>query len=292
MKKVVKLSIIVLLMMLVFTAKVYAKPNCNISMQATQEEVEQGKEITIEVKLSNIQSERGIIAIEGTLEYEKDCLTLSNMEGQNAWDTPVKGLSYNETNGKFVIDKKGLAKNDEGILKITFLVNTTDQKDTTISINNMIVADGTAPTKIGNISKNITIKDKEEKPETKPTPDEEQKPNPTPNEEQKPNQKPTPSEEPKSNTEQTTSREQKKDTKPTTNEEQETNTNIIEKQETNTIEKEENRNKTLEEIENKSNHKTEKNNYVLIFVLALFIITVIIVVIIYTKRKNSKKKRR
>jgi len=158
MKKIAILSIIILLVMVVLTLNVYAKPNCNINIQTKQEEIEQGKEITIDVNLSNIESERGIIAIEGVLEYERDCLTLSKMEGKNDWATPIKDASYNESNGKFVIDKSGLAKSDETILKITFTVNETNKENTTISLKNINVADGTAPAKIEDTYKNIKIK--------------------------------------------------------------------------------------------------------------------------------------
>lgn len=285
MKRIVKLSIIMLLMMVVFTVNVYAKPHCNITMQTKEVKVELGKEFTVDVYLSNIQSERGIIAIEGTLEYEKDCLTLSKFEGQNSWDTPIKNLSYNEANGKFVIDKKGLAKNDETILKITFIANKTDKKDTTISLKNIIVADGTAPAEIKNVSKNITLTEEAEKPDTTPTPGEEQKPNtkPTPDEEQKPNAKPTPSEEKKTNTTPTPKEETN-----TILEEEQQETNVIdnEVESTNT-----NTNQAIEDTTNNGDIETKKNNNFLIFFLLLLII-VIIVIIIYKKRKPRKKKRR
>ena len=188
MKKIAKLSIIMLLMIVGLTVNVYAKTDCNINMKTEQTEINKGKEFTIDVNLSDIESERGIIAIEATLEYDKDCLTLSKMEGQNDWDTPVKDLSYNESNGKLVIDKKGLAKSDETILKITFVVNETSKKDTTVSLKNIIVADGTVPTKISDSYVGITIKDKESKPDDGQNPGENQKPDekPTPDENQKP----------------------------------------------------------------------------------------------------------
>lgn len=274
MKRIVKLSIIMLLMMVVFTVNVYAKPHCNITIQAKEAKVEPGKEFTVDIYLSNIQSERGIIAIEGTLEYEKDCLTLSKFEGQNSWDTPIKNLSYNEANGKFVIDKKGLAKNDETILKITFIANKTDKKDTTISLKNIIVADGTAPAEIKNVSKNITLTEEAEKPDTTPTPGEEQKPNtkPTPSEEQKPNTTPTPEEEANTNT---ILEEEQQETNIIANEVENTNTNT---------------NQAIENTTNNGNIETKKNNNFLIFFLLLLII-VIIVVIIYIKRKPRKKRR-
>ena len=178
MKKIVNLSIIMLLIIVCFSANVYAKPSCNVSIAAKQTEVSKGDEFTIDVNLSNIQSEVGIIAIEATLEYEKDCLTLLKMEGQNSWDTPIKDLSYNEANGKLVIDKKGVAKNDETVLKITFKVNETNKQNTAISLKNIVVADGTEPAQISNVSKEIRIKGEDQKPDTdtNTTPDESQKP--------------------------------------------------------------------------------------------------------------------
>ena len=246
MKRIVKLSIVMLLMMVVFTVNVYAKPHCNISIQTKEEKIEKGKEFTIDIYLSNIQSERGIIAIEGTLEYEKDCLTLSKFEGQNSWDTPIKNLSYNEANGKFVIDKKGLAKNDETILKITFIANKTDKKDTTISLKNIIVADGTAPAEIKNVSKNITLAEESQNPGTIPTPSEDQKPNtkPTPSENQKPN---TPKEETN-----TILEEGQQETNTITNE----INNEIENTNSNT-------NQTIEDKTNTDNIKAKKNNNLL-----------------------------
>lgn len=188
MKKISKLSIIMLLIMFCLTANVYAKPNCNINMITEKTEIVKGQELTIDVKLSNIESEKGIIAIEGILEYDKDCLTLSKMKGQNDWSSAIDGISYNSLTGKFVIDKDGLAKNDEVILKIIFTVNSTDKKSTTVKLKDIIVADGTVPAKISEVTKTMTIKE-EQKPDTKPDPDENQKPstNTTPDENQKPN---------------------------------------------------------------------------------------------------------
>lgn len=285
MKKIAKLSIIMLLMMFVFTVNVYAKPNCNINMQTKQEEVKQEGQITIDVNLSDIQSERGIIAIEAMLEYEKDCLTLSKMEGQNSWHTPVKGLSYNESNGKLVIDKEGLAKSNETILKITFIANKTNKKSTVVSLKNIVVADGTAPAKIGNVSKNITIKSEEEKTDTKPTT----------NEGQKTDIKPTLGKDKNtSNTKLTNSEKEKLDTKQTLDEEQEENTNEIfnEEKETNIIFDEgENTNQTIGNTDNDSNFKTQKNKNLIVFLLILLLITIIVAIIIYERRKNNKKRR-
>ena len=315
MKKIAKLSIILLLMMFVLTVNVYAKLNCNINMQSEREDVKQEQEITINVKLSNIESERGIIAIEAILEYDKDCLTLSKMEGQNSWHTPIEGLSYNTSNGKLVIDKEGLAKSDETILKITFKANKTSKKSTTVSLRNIVVADGTAPAKIANVSKNITIKE-EGKTDTKPTTGEEEKTDTKPitGEEEKTDTKPTTGEEEKTDTKPITGEEEKTDKKTTTsknqntnntkttektttNEEQETNTNtdtmFEEKQETNTTTNENentNTSQTIDDIDNKGSFTAGRKRILIISLSALLVVSIAVGIIIYRKRRGKNKR--
>jgi len=291
MKKIAKLSIIILLMMFVLTVNVYAKLNCNINMQSEREDVKQEQEITINVKLSNIESERGIIAIEAILEYDKDCLTLSKMEGQNSWHTPIEGLSYNTSNGKLVIDKEGLAKSDETILKITFKANKTSKKSTTVSLRNIVVADGTAPAKIANVSKNITIKE-EGKTDTKPTTGEEEKTDTKPitGEEEKTDKKTTTSKNQNTNNTKTTE-------KTTTNEEQETNTNtdtmFEEKQETNTTTNENentNTSQTIDDIDNKGSFTAGRKRILIISLSALLVVSIAVGIIIYRKRRGKNKR--
>lgn len=291
MKKIAKLSIILLLMMFVLTVNVYAKLNCNINMQSEREDVKQEQEITINVKLSNIESERGIIAIEAILEYDKDCLTLSKMEGQNSWHTPIEGLSYNTSNGKLVIDKEGLAKSDETILKITFKANKTSKKSTTVSLRNIVVADGTAPAKIANVSKNITIKE-EGKTDTKPTTGEEEKTDTKPitGEEEKTDKKTTTSKNQNTNNTKTTE-------KTTTIEEQETNTNtdtmFEEKQETNTTTNENentNTSQTIDDIDNKGSFTAGRKRILIISLSALLVVSIAVGIIIYRKRRGKNKR--
>lgn len=300
MKKVAKLSIIMIIMIFVLTINVYAKPSCNISMETKQVEVEKGKEITIDVNLSNIQSERGIIAIEAILEYEKDCLTLSKMEGQNGWHTPVKGLSYNESNGKFVIDKEGLAKSNETIIKITFVADKTSNRSTTVSLKNIVVADGTVPAKIVNVSKKITIKDVKEVIDANPIIGEEK--NPISNEGQETHIETTPNKDKNVNNKKSTISEKQKlneeqdlDKKQMTDKEQEENTNTIpdEEQEVNIIpDKGENTNQTTQDIDNNDNFTIKKNNKLIILLVVLLLVIIISGIIINEKRKNNKKKRR
>lgn len=178
MKKIQKLSIIMLLMIIVLNVYVYAKPNCNVNIKTQKTEIGKNEEFTVEVVISNIQSEKGIIAIDAVLEYDKESITLVKMEGQNDWSTPIKDLSYNESNGKLVIDKRGLAKSDETILKLVFKTKEISKEKVMIALKNINIADGTEPSTVANAYKNITIKDASTTPSPKPP--EEQTPSQTP----------------------------------------------------------------------------------------------------------------
>lgn len=181
MEKIIKFSLIIALIMICFTGVVYAAPNCNISLETAKSEFSKNDEITVDVKLSNIESERGFVALEATLEYDKDSLTLMDMEGQNKWSTPVKDLSYNETTGKLVIDKGGLATSDEVILKLKFKVNENSKQNVRIALKDIKVSDATVPAKISIAYKDITIKEGQSNPTPNPNPDPEPTPTPTPN---------------------------------------------------------------------------------------------------------------
>lgn len=183
MKKIQKLSIIMLLMIIVLNVYVYAKPNCNVNIKTQKTEIGKNEEFTVEVVISNIQSEKGIVALDATLEYDKESITLVKMEGQNDWSTPIKDLSYNESNGKLVIDKRGLAKSDETVLKIVFKTKEISKENVMIALKNITIADGTQPSTVANAYKNITIKAETENPTPKP---------PEENPGEKPDEKPKP----------------------------------------------------------------------------------------------------
>lgn len=190
MKKIVKLSLVMLLIIVCCTGAVYAASSCNISLETAKAEFSKNEEFSVDVKLSNIQSERGFIALEAVLEYDKTSLTLVKMQGQNDWSSPIKDLSYNEATGKLVIDKNGLAKSDEVILKLTFKVNENSKENTTITLKNIKASDATSPVEVATATKNIKITtpiipvdpiDPDPTPNPDPTPD------PTPTQPQKPN---------------------------------------------------------------------------------------------------------
>ncbi len=167
MKRVLKLNLIVLMiiviMMLILGENSYAVDTCNMEIQTEKTELKKGEEFTANIYVSNIQSDRGVISLSATLEYDKESLTLEKMEGQNNWETPTSLVSYNSENGKIAITRATVSKNNEVIFKMVFKVKEESKENATIKLKNITIADGDKPYKIDLIKKDIIVKEKEDK---------------------------------------------------------------------------------------------------------------------------------
>ena len=80
MKKLISLSIIIMLMLMCLSSAVYAQPKCTVSLLSSTSDYKRGDTVTVDVKLSGIVTENGIIGIEAILNYEKSMLTLESMK--------------------------------------------------------------------------------------------------------------------------------------------------------------------------------------------------------------------
>lgn len=161
MKNIVRLSIVLILMtcMVILTgSNVYAALTCSVDMNIAKTEYSKNEIFTVDVNISNISTDRGVIAFGATLEYDKDSLTLERMEGLNGWETPMAGGSYNEDNGIMAITRGAVGKNDETILRLTFKVKENAKTNAKVTLKDVSVSDGTLA-RIATISKEITIKD-------------------------------------------------------------------------------------------------------------------------------------
>lgn len=161
MKKALKLSLILSLAIFIICimGDVYAELNCSVDIVTTETEFNKDDEFTVDINVSNIQSEQGIISLGATLEYDKESLELVKIEGKNGWETPTDGTSYNANNGKIAITRSGFCKNDETVFTLTFKVKEESKQNLILVLKNIIIADGTKPVKINVIHKNITIID-------------------------------------------------------------------------------------------------------------------------------------
>lgn len=154
MKKILKASIIMLLMIMCIRTYVYAVLSCSVNLKVNKTELIKNEEFVTDVVLSNVQSEKGIIALGATLEYDTNILEIVKMEGKNGWTTP----SYNENNGKMITDRSGLTTDNEIMFQITFKIKDQSQKNATISLKDISVSNGDEETKVNNTSNTITIK--------------------------------------------------------------------------------------------------------------------------------------
>ncbi len=159
MKKIIMSSFILILTVCIM-GNVYGAFSCQINMEAPKTQVSKNDEFTVDVKITNIQSEKGVISFGGTLEYDKDSLTLVKMEGQNGWETPSHGSTFNKENGKIGITRNGVGKNNETIFKMTFQVKEASRQNLVVSLKDMVISDGTVPFKISNVSQTINVTEK------------------------------------------------------------------------------------------------------------------------------------
>lgn len=178
MKKVIGL-VLILLITLSVVGTTYAATTCRISLGAENTELSKNEEFVLDVNITNLQSDRGIITFGGTLEFDKESLELVNMEGVNGWKTPGINTEYNPVNGKIAIDRSGFATKNETMLKIKFRVKETSKANLTIILKDITVADGVEPIKVTTVDKGFTIKDGNSGITTPTNPGETEKPNDT-----------------------------------------------------------------------------------------------------------------
>ena len=155
MKKKVKISLILLAILCMMTS-VYAA-SCSMSLQTAKNEFNKNDEVVVDVAISSIETEEGIIGLKATLEYDKNSLSFVGMTGENGWSNP----SYNEENGVLVMDRNALVNSPETILKITFKVKDQSAQSATITLKDITVSGGisTGDISVPAMTKTITIKE-------------------------------------------------------------------------------------------------------------------------------------
>ena len=166
MKQLKKISAVFMMLLLaaIFVNKTYAKIDCNVNLSTSKKEVNNGEKFSVSVKVTNLQSSKGIIAIGAILGYDKNSLTLLEIEGQNKWSDPM----HNDSTGRLIAVKNEFATKDENVFKITFKVNAKAGKNAWVKINDFEISDGNEEKNVGGKSITIPIKGKnvEVSPET------------------------------------------------------------------------------------------------------------------------------
>ena len=156
MKKILKLtSLLAIIICIALTGSVYATSlNCDLAITTSKNDFSKGEEFTASVYLSNVSGEQGAIAMSATLEYDKNSLKLIEMSGQNGWDNPT----YNEANGKLVLTRSSLTKNNEVVFNMKFKINDNSAANPAITLKDATFADGYEGKKsFSSVSKAINV---------------------------------------------------------------------------------------------------------------------------------------
>ena len=176
MVKLKKLFVLVLTLIIVsITGSVFAVDATvgNLAL-ATETTVEQGKEFTVKINLSNFQTSASSVTIIGKIEYDKDKLEyVSNSISSNTdegWDD-VKALGeqcFKESNMGFLFENRTpskIGKNSNFLtLKFKAKDNVEGNANITVSINSVSDA-----TNFSGDSKTVAITKKVEQVESKPS---------------------------------------------------------------------------------------------------------------------------
>ncbi len=154
MKKIISLTLILVVMM-TLVSNVYAESSYKLSLEPSKNEVGKGEQFTVDVKISDIQDESGIIALGAKLEYDQTSLELVEMQGVGKWSSP----SYNELNGEFATDRNGNTIGNETMFRITFKVTEQSKQNFEISLKNISASNGNEDIKIEDIKTEISLED-------------------------------------------------------------------------------------------------------------------------------------
>ncbi len=156
MKKTIVFSLSLILGIMLLVNNVYAASSYKIDLNTVKNEFDKKEEFVVNVAISNIQVEKGLIAFGAVLDYDKDSLELVKTSGSENWANP----SYNENNGKLTTDRNNLSKNDEVVFSITFRVKEGSKANPTITLKNIEASGGTetGDLKTNDVTKTITVK--------------------------------------------------------------------------------------------------------------------------------------
>ncbi len=108
--------------------------------KTTQNSIYAGQEFEVVVNIHDFENiPKGLIALGGQLEYDKNILERISITEQNGWD--IQG-AFNDNNFKFVIDNDNYVIENSDIFKIKFKVkdSVTEATNTTIKVKEIVAS--------------------------------------------------------------------------------------------------------------------------------------------------------
>ena len=158
-KKVLSILVIFVILISALKINVNAESGCQITL-IPQSSVEPGKEIKIELKLSNITTNDGIGAYQTTLTYNSDIFSYSSVDGNGTWEKPTVNTDTKGIIKLVATTSDGeCVKKDDNMAILTFKVNSnTTEGKYEIGLNNTEVSDGNQTLNVQEYKTNIIVK--------------------------------------------------------------------------------------------------------------------------------------
>ena len=158
-KKVLSILVIFVILISALKINVNAESGCQITL-IPQSSVEPGKEIKIELKLSNITTNDGIGAYQTTLTYNSDIFSYSSVDGNGTWEKPTVNTDTKGIIKLVATTSDGeCVKKDDTMAILTFKVNSnTVEGKYEIGLNNTEVSDGNQTLNVQEYKTNIIVK--------------------------------------------------------------------------------------------------------------------------------------
>lgn len=156
MKKLVKVSFMIFVMAIVisFSSTTYAAIQATVDLNTTKTEYNKDEEIIVNVDLSKLNADKGIIITGAKLEYDENNLEYIGMDAGEGWAEPA----YNPSSRKLVVDRKTEYQTTEGnVLKMKFKVVSNKKEVSQIALKNIEVADGDEEVKVNDANMTVTL---------------------------------------------------------------------------------------------------------------------------------------
>ena len=118
-RKLLILSVIMLLIIALFSANVYAADisSATITITPSKTEYESGDTIEFTVSVKDLQASSGIVGLGAYVDYDSNLLTLNNVAtGLSGW----ADADISESSNRFATTKNGHSSNNEDIIVIKF----------------------------------------------------------------------------------------------------------------------------------------------------------------------------
>jgi len=155
MKKILRLSLILVMMLFIAGCSSYAAMECTLGLSASKStDLELNDEITVNINISNIVSKNGMVTLGAKIEYPSASLELLGIDGE--------GIGFNKAKNKLLVTRTNPIQNSGTVATLKFKVKSIATKNLMVRIYDITLGDGSvSPTKKDPVS--VTLKIKEDK---------------------------------------------------------------------------------------------------------------------------------